>query len=53
MIHKGFVTSPELSLQAIKAHYLLVHGHLRRFDEFCDDVISFFGLGDFIAREDL
>ena len=30
MIHKSFITSPELSgLQAIKAHYLLVHGHLR------------------------
>ena len=49
MIHKGFITSPELSgLQAIKAHYLLVHGHLRGFDEFCEDVIGFSGLGDFI-----
>ena len=49
MIHKGFITSPELSgLQAIKAHYLLVHNHLRGFEEFCDDVISFSGLGDFI-----
>ena len=49
MIHKGFITSPELSgLQAIKAHYLLVHGHLRGFEEFCDDVIGFSGLGDFI-----
>ena len=35
MIHKGFVTSSELSgLQAIKAHYLLAHGHLRGFEEF-------------------
>ena len=49
MIHKGFVTSPELSgLQAIKAHYLLAHGHLGGFEEFCDDVIGFSGLGDFI-----
>ena len=49
MIHKGFITSPELSgLQATKAHYLLVNGHLRGFDEFCDDVINFSGLGDFI-----
>ena len=49
MIHKGFVTSPELSgLQAIKAHYLLAHGHLSGFEEFCDDVIDFSGLGDFI-----
>ena len=49
MIHKGFITSPELSgLQAIKAHYLLVHNHLRGFEDFCDDVIGFSGLGDFI-----
>ena len=49
MIHKGFITSPELSgLQAIKAHYLLVYGNLRGFDEFCSDVIDFSGLGDFI-----
>ena len=49
MIHKGFITSPELiGLQATKAHYLLVNGHLRGFEEFCDDVISFSGLGDFI-----
>ena len=49
MIHKSFITSPELSgLQAIKAHYLLVNGHLRGFEEFCDDVIDFSGLGDFV-----
>ena len=49
MIHKGFITSPELSgLQAIKAHHLLVHGHLRGFEEYRDDVIDFSGLGDFI-----
>tara|TARA_Y100001954_G_scaffold91506_1_gene100184 strand:- start:4564 stop:5376 length:813 start_codon:yes stop_codon:yes gene_type:complete len=49
MIHKGFITSPELSgLQAIKAHYLLVHNNLRGFEEFCEDVIDFSGLGDFI-----
>ena len=36
---------PELSgLQAIKAHYLLAHGHLLGFEEFCDDVIDFSGL---------
>ena len=35
MIHKSFITSPELSgLQAIKAHYLLVHGSLRGFEAF-------------------
>ena len=49
MIHKGFITSPELSgLQAIKAQDLLVNGHLRGFEEFSDDVIDFSGLGDFI-----
>ena len=49
MIHKGFITSPELSgLQAIKAHYLMVNGHLRGFEDFCDDVVAFSGLGDFI-----
>ena len=49
MIHKGFITSPELSgLQAIKAHYLLVRGNLRGFDEFFSDVTDFSGLGDFI-----
>ena len=49
MIHKGFITSPELSgLQAIKAHYLLVNGHLNGFEAFCDDVVGFSGLGDFI-----
>ena len=49
MIHKGFITSPELSgLQAIKAHYLLVNNNLRGFEEFADDVIDFSGLGDFI-----
>ena len=49
MIHKSFITSPELSgMQAIKAHFLLVNGHLRGFEEFCDDVIDFSGLGDFV-----
>ena len=49
MIHKSFITSPELSgLQAIKAHYLLVNGNLRGFEQFCSDVVSFSGLGDFV-----
>jgi len=49
MIQKSFITSPELSgLQAIKAHYLMVQGNLRGFDGFCDGVIEFSGLGDFI-----
>lgn len=49
MIQKSFITSSELSgLQAVKAHYLLVHGHLRGYEAFCDDVIDFSGLGDYI-----
>ena len=49
MLHKSFITSPELSgLQAIKAHYLMVKGNLRGFELFSEDVIGFSGLGDFI-----
>ena len=49
MIHKSFITSAELSgLQAIKAHYLLVNGNLRGFEQFCSDVVNFSGLGDFV-----
>ena len=49
MIQKSFITSPELSgLQAIKAHYLMVQGNLRGFPHFCDGVVEFSGLGDFI-----
>ena len=49
MIHKSFITSPELSgQQAIKAHYLMMHGNLRGFETFCDDVVTFSGLGDFV-----
>jgi len=49
MLHKSFITSPELSgIQAIKAHYLMVKGNLRGFEEFSEDVIGFSGLGDFI-----
>jgi len=49
MIQKSFITSPDLSgLQAAKGHYLLLHGNLRGFDVFLEDVIEFSGLGDFI-----
>ena len=49
MIQKSFITSPDLSgMQAAKGHYLLMHGHLRGFDAFIEDVIDFSGLGDFI-----
>lgn len=49
MIYKSFVTSHELSgLQAVKAHYLLLHGSMNGFPVFLEDVISFSGLGDYI-----
>jgi len=49
MIQKSFITSPDLSgMQAAKGHYLLMHGNLRGFDAFIEDVIEFSGLGDFI-----
>lgn len=49
MISKGFVTSPELSgFQAIKAHFLILHGNLRGFQAYADDVIAFSGLGEFV-----
>ena len=49
MIQKSFITSPELSgLQATKAHYLMVQGNLRGFAPFCDGVVEFSGLGDYI-----
>jgi len=49
MIQKSFITSPDLSgMQAAKGHYLLMHGNLRGFDAFIEDVIDFSGLGDFI-----
>jgi ABC-type polysaccharide/polyol phosphate transport system ATPase subunit len=49
MISRSFITSPELSgLQAIKAHYLTLHGNLRGFSSYAQNVIDFCGLGDFI-----
>lgn len=49
MIQKSFITSQDLNgMQAAKGHYLLIHGNLRGFDEFIDDVIEFSGLGDFM-----
>lgn len=49
MIHKSFITSLELSgVQAVKAHFLLLHGSLKGFDEFLEDVVEFSGLGDFV-----
>lgn len=49
MIQKSFVTPPDLSgVQAAKAHYLLLHGNLRGFESFLEEVLDFSGLGDFI-----
>lgn len=49
MLHKNFITSPELSgLQAIKAHYLMTQGDLHGFEAFADGVVQFSGLGDFV-----
>jgi ABC-type polysaccharide/polyol phosphate transport system ATPase subunit len=49
MIARSFVTSPELSgYQAIKAHYLIIHGNLRGFQTYAEDVIQFCGLGEFM-----
>ena len=49
MIRKSFITSSELSgLQAIKAHYLMMNGSMRGFEEFCDGVVQFSGLGDYV-----
>ncbi|MDH4406615.1 MAG: ATP-binding cassette domain-containing protein [Cyanobium sp. D14.bin.5] len=49
MIQKSFITSQELSgLQAVKGHYLLMHGHLRGFPTYLQEIIEFSELGDFI-----
>lgn len=49
MIQKSFITGAELSgLQAVKGHYLLMHGHLRGFPGFLQEVVEFSELGDFI-----
>jgi ABC-type polysaccharide/polyol phosphate transport system ATPase subunit len=49
MIQKSFITGPELSgLQAVKGHYLLMHGHLRGFQEYVQEIVDFSELGDFI-----
>jgi lipopolysaccharide transport system ATP-binding protein len=49
MISRSFVTSTELSgMQAVKAHYLMMHGNLKGFEPFAEDVMQFCGLGDYI-----
>ncbi len=49
MIRKCFITGPELSgLQAVKGHYLLMHGNLRGFPAYLQEILDFSELGDFI-----
>ena len=49
MINKSLNTSFELSgYQAIKSHYLINTKSLAGFDQFCERVVSFSGLGDFV-----
>tara|TARA_Y100000589_G_scaffold236435_1_gene223859 strand:+ start:808 stop:1578 length:771 start_codon:yes stop_codon:yes gene_type:complete len=49
MIHKSLIISQELSaIKAIKAHYLLINNSLNGFNDFCQNVIEFSGLGDYI-----
>jgi lipopolysaccharide transport system ATP-binding protein len=49
MIHKNFLTGPDLSgLHAIKAYYLLMHGNLRGFSAYLEEILDFSELGDFI-----
>lgn len=49
MIQKSFITGAELSgMQAAKGHYLLMHGNLRGFKQYLNDIVEFTELGDFI-----
>lgn len=50
MLSKSFIVSDVLTgIDAAKAHYLLKNKNLKGFSNFLDDVVSFSGLGDFIA----
>ena len=49
MIHRGFITGPELSgAQAVKGHYLLNNGNLRGYKEYLEEIVNFSELGDYI-----
>ena len=49
MIDKSLLISMELSaIKAIKAHYLLARNTLVGFDDFCKNIISFSGLGEYV-----
>ena len=49
MLQKNFLTSPELSgVEAVKAQYLLLHGNLKKFDHFLQEICEFSELDEFI-----
>ena len=49
MIDKSLLISLELSaIKAIKAHYLLTKNTLNGFDDFCNNIINFSDLGEYI-----
>ncbi len=49
IIDKSFITSNELSgLSAMKAHYLMIYHNLRGFELFCEDILNFTELGEYI-----
>ncbi|WP_288250465.1 ABC transporter ATP-binding protein [uncultured Prochlorococcus sp.] len=49
MINKSFLTSNELSgVVAAKAHYLMVKGSKKGFEEYLEEIKEFSGIGDFV-----
>ena len=49
IIEKSFITSIELNgLTAIKAHYLQINNCLEGFEDFCEEIVNFTGLGEFL-----
>ena len=49
MINKSFLTSNELSgVVAAKAHYLMVKGSQKGFDEYLEEIKEFSGIGDYV-----
>tara|TARA_Y100000991_G_C21941424_1_gene335454 strand:+ start:181 stop:990 length:810 start_codon:yes stop_codon:yes gene_type:complete len=49
IIEKSFITSLELNgLTAIKAHYLQINNSLEGFEDFCEEIVDFTGLGEFL-----
>ncbi|RPG18001.1 MAG: ABC transporter ATP-binding protein [Pelagibacteraceae bacterium TMED124] len=50
MLQRSFIVSNYLTgLDAAKAHYLVMNNNLKGFNNFIEDIVSFSGLGDFIA----